>query len=480
MSANQAQQNAAAAADSRSDVALVDVLPQHRFDERRCGAICEQQLDDFAGPAQLRQFQGGQSNPTYLIETPTKKFVLRKKPPGKLLPSAHLVEREYRILRALPGTDVPVPSARLLCEDAAIIGTSFYVMDHVEGRVITGVTLPQLTPAERAAIYTDYARIGAELHAVDFRACGLGDFGKPEGYVARQLDRWTKQYMASKTEENADMERLIAWLAAHLPANDETAIVHGDYRIGNTIIHPTEPRIIAVLDWELATLGHPLSDLAYACMYYHLPAGEGSGGLAGRRTCATLGIPDEQRIHRDVLPPRGPRPHRRLAVLPGVLLFPHGRDHAGRVRARAAGQCSRSARDHVWRASRRLSPPTGLKLADAQHVGRARARHEARPCPHNSNPSISSRAFRRETRAWLEANCPPKCASRSSRKATCAGAGGAAKFKSDAQRVWLRAHGGARLDRAGMAEGIRRRRTEQGRGARAARGDGAAEVPCCR
>ncbi len=157
---------------------------------------------------------------------------------------------------------------------------------------MTSVTLPQLTPAERASVYGDYARIGARLHAVDFRAVGLSDFGKPEGYIARQLDRWTKQYMASRTEENADMERLIAWLAAHLPGNDETAIVHGDYRIGNTIIHPTQPRIIAVLDWELATLGSPLSDLAYACMYYHLPAGEGRGGMADVNL-RELGIPDE-------------------------------------------------------------------------------------------------------------------------------------------------------------------------------------------
>lgn len=277
-----------------SDVVLVDVLPQHRLDETALWKYLQQHLDDFSLPAQLRQFQGGQSNPTYLIETPTKKFVLRKKPPGKLLPSAHLIEREYRILRALPETEVPVPRARLLCEDASVIGTAFYVMDHVEGRVITGVTLPNLTPAERRAIYTDYARVAARLHAVDYKACGLADFGKPEGYVARQLDRWTRQYLASKTEENADMSALIAWLSSHLPANDETAIVHGDYRIGNTIIHPTEPRIIAVLDWELATLGHPLSDLAYACMYYRIPSSsEGAGGLAGT-DIAALGIPSQQ------------------------------------------------------------------------------------------------------------------------------------------------------------------------------------------
>ncbi|MBL8269164.1 phosphotransferase [Steroidobacter sp.] len=276
-----------------SDVALIEVLPQHRFDEAPLWQYLQQHLDDFAGPAQLRQFQGGQSNPTYLIQTPTRKFVLRKKPPGKLLPSAHLVEREYRILHALPADQVPVPRARVLCEDPSIIGTPFYVMDHIDGRVITNVTLPNLTPAERRGIYTDYARVAAQLHAVDYRACGLADFGKPEGYVRRQLERWSKQYLASKSDDNADMDALMAWLGAHLPANDETAIVHGDYRIGNTILHATEPRIIAVLDWELATLGHPLSDLAYACMYYRIPPGElGSGGLAGI-DIAALGIPNE-------------------------------------------------------------------------------------------------------------------------------------------------------------------------------------------
>jgi aminoglycoside phosphotransferase (APT) family kinase protein len=277
-----------------SDVVIIDVLPQHRLDEAALWQYLQQHLEDFSQPARLRQFQGGQSNPTYLIETPLKKFVLRKKPPGKLLPSAHLIEREYRILRALPGTEVPVPRAHLLCEDSGIIGTPFYVMDHVEGRVITNVTLPNLTPSERRAIYTDYARVAAKLHAVDYKACGLTDFGKPEGYVARQVDRWTKQYLASKTEENSDMTTLIAWLSSHLPANEETAIVHGDYRIGNTILDRNEPRIIAVLDWELATLGHPLSDLAYACMYYRIPTGgEGSGGLAGT-DIAAAGIPSEQ------------------------------------------------------------------------------------------------------------------------------------------------------------------------------------------
>lgn len=277
-----------------SDVVVIDVLPQHRLDEAALWKYLQLHLEDFTLPAQLRQFQGGQSNPTYLIETPSRRFVLRKKPPGKLLPSAHVIEREYRILRALPDTGVPVPRVRLLCEDPGVIGTAFYVMDHVDGRVIAAVTLPNLTPTERRSIYTDYARIAATLHAVDYRACGLTDFGKPEGYIARQLDRWTRQYLASKTEENADMNALIAWLASHLPANEQTAIVHGDYRIGNTILDRNQPRIVAVLDWELATLGHPLSDLAYACMYYRIPASnESSGGLAGA-DIAALGIPSEQ------------------------------------------------------------------------------------------------------------------------------------------------------------------------------------------
>ncbi len=283
-----------AAAARASDVVVIDVLPQHRFDEAALWRYLETHLDDFSGPARLQQFQGGQSNPTFLIDTPTRRYVLRKKPPGKLLPSAHLVEREYRILKALPQDQVPVPRARVLCEDASIIGTAFYVMDHIEGRVITGVTLPQLTPPERRAVYADFARVAAALHSVDYKACGLADFGKPEGYVARQLDRWSKQYVASKTDENPDMDNLIEWLAANQPARDETAIAHGDFRIGNTIIHPTEPRIIALLDWELATLGHPLADLAYACMYYHMPAGgEIGAGLAGL-DLPSLGIPDEE------------------------------------------------------------------------------------------------------------------------------------------------------------------------------------------
>jgi aminoglycoside phosphotransferase (APT) family kinase protein len=278
----------------RDGISLVDVLPQHRFDEAALWRYLADHLPEFTQPAALRQFQGGQSNPTFLIETPTRKFVLRKKPPGKLLPSAHLVEREFRILRALPADVVPIPKARVLCEDTSVIGTAFYVMDHVTGRVLAQVALPQQTPAERSAIYADFARVMANLHRVDWRACGLADFGKPERYVARQVDRWTKQYIAAKTAVDSNMEQLIDWLTANIPAAEETTIAHGDYRLGNLLFHPTEPRAIALLDWELSTLGHPLSDLAYACMYYRLPANaDGTGGLGGLDLPA-LGIPAEE------------------------------------------------------------------------------------------------------------------------------------------------------------------------------------------
>jgi aminoglycoside phosphotransferase (APT) family kinase protein len=286
----------AEAAASMSDIKLVDVLPQHRFAESSLWSYLQPRLPEFKGPATLKQFQGGQSNPTFLIETPTAKFVLRKKPPGKLLPSAHQIEREYRILTSLPRDQIPLPSVRLFCEDATIIGTPFYVMDHVAGRVIASPTLPQLAAEERGALYADFAKLAARLHAVDFRACGLKDFGKTENYVDRQLDRWTRQYLASKTDDNADMIELMAWLNSHRPTREQISIVHGDFRLGNTILHPTEPRIVALLDWELATLGHPLADLAYACMYYHMPARrDARGGLKGL-DLVSLGIPTEQQF----------------------------------------------------------------------------------------------------------------------------------------------------------------------------------------
>jgi aminoglycoside phosphotransferase (APT) family kinase protein len=245
----------------------------------------------------LTKFPGGQSNPTYLLEGAeeaegvTSRYVLRRKPPGPLLPSAHAVEREYRVMQALAGSGVPVPRVHLLCEDPSVIGTAFYVMDHVEGRSLWDPSLPGMSPPERAAIYDEMNRVIAALHGVDFAAAGLADFGRPGAYLKRQVERWTKQYRASQTEPIAAMEQLIEWLPAHLPNADETTLVHGDFRLDNLILHPTEPRILAVLDWELSTLGHPLADFAYHCMTWRVSPGD-FRGLKGHDLEA-LGIPTE-------------------------------------------------------------------------------------------------------------------------------------------------------------------------------------------
>lgn len=262
-------------------VTLIEPLPQHRLDERALFDRLKAELPDFSEPAEVRQFQGGQSNPTYLITTPDRRFVLRKKPPGKLLPSAHQVEREFRVMQALEGTDVPVPKVRFLCEDESVLGAVFYVMDYVEGRVLTDTRLTAEPRETRKPIFEELALTLAALHRIDPASVGLSDFGRAENYVGRQIDRWTKQYLAAKTDEIPEMDALIAWLPENAPSSDETAIVHGDFRLGNMIYASGSPDILAVLDWELATLGHPLSDLAYAALPYHLPPGGPMPGLRG-------------------------------------------------------------------------------------------------------------------------------------------------------------------------------------------------------
>jgi aminoglycoside phosphotransferase (APT) family kinase protein len=245
----------------------------------------------FSGPIDIRQFAGGQSNPTFLVTAPEHRYVLRRKPAGKLLPSAHAVDREFRVLDALKDTDVPVAHAYALCEDPDVIGSAFYVMDYVQGRIFWDATLPEVPLDQRHDVYQEMVRVQAALHSVDYASVGLGDFGKPGNYIERQVARWTQQYRASQTETIEAVEHLIEWLPKHIPAGDQTAIVHGDFRLDNTIFHPTEPRILAVLDWELSTLGHPLVDLAYFCVRYHLPGVE-FRGLRGLET-AKLGIPSE-------------------------------------------------------------------------------------------------------------------------------------------------------------------------------------------
>jgi aminoglycoside phosphotransferase (APT) family kinase protein len=251
-------------------------------------------LEKFLGfkIAKIEQFKGGQSNPTYrLTASDGRRFALRKKPPGKLLPSAHAVDREYKVIKALHPTGFPVARPLVLCEDESVIGTMFYVMDCVEGRVLWDPALPGMTREQRAAIWDEKNRVIALLHTIDYRAIGLEDFGKPGNYIARQVERWSKQYRASETQRIEAMDNLIGWLPNNIPPEAGTTVVHGDFRLDNTIFHPTEPRILAVLDWELSTLGDPLADFAYHCMGFHIPPDK-FRGVAGL-PLEELGIPSE-------------------------------------------------------------------------------------------------------------------------------------------------------------------------------------------
>jgi len=249
---------------------LTEVREAHRFDEGALDRYLAEYLEGYRGPLRVRQFEGGQSNPTFLLSAGNGDYVLRKKPPGVLLPRAHMVEREYRILSALAATDVPVPKVHLLCEMPDPIGTPFFIMDYVRGRLLRDPTLPDMKPAERRAIYEEILRVLASLHAVDYEAIGLADYGKPGNYFGRQIRRWSQQYEASKTREIASMDRLMKWLPENIPDDDTSCIVHGDYRLDNLVLAADEARVSAVLDWELSTLGHPLADLAHGCAHYYI------------------------------------------------------------------------------------------------------------------------------------------------------------------------------------------------------------------
>lgn len=251
-----------------------EVAESHQFDEAKLAAWMEDNVEGYQGPLDVRQFKGGQSNPTYQLVTPSKKYVMRRKPPGKLLPSAHAVDREYRAISALHPLGFPVAKPYGLCTDESVVGTMFYVMDMVEGRILWDGTLPDYEPAERRAIYEAKVKTFAELHNVDWRAAGLEGYGKEGDYVARQIHRWTKQYKASETQSIPEMEQLIEWLPENIPTGDMTTIVHGDYRLDNMVLHPTEPRVIAVLDWELCTLGDPLADFSYHLMNWVMPSSD--------------------------------------------------------------------------------------------------------------------------------------------------------------------------------------------------------------
>jgi aminoglycoside phosphotransferase (APT) family kinase protein len=270
-----------------------EVAAPLRFDETRLRDYLAAKVADFRGPLAVRQFKGGQSNPTYFLETPQRCFVLRRKPPGKLLPSAHAVDREYRVISALHAQDFPVPEPVAYCDDPDVVGTAFFVMGFVEGRIFWEPHLPASRPAERPAIYDAANATIASLHSFDPAAIGLADFGRGENYVARQVERWSKQYRTSQTDDIADMERLIEWLPRNLPPAGPVRLVHGDFRLDNTIIAADAPNILAVLDWELSTLGDPLADFTYHLMKWHMPetdTGASTGSLLGH-DLAALGIP---------------------------------------------------------------------------------------------------------------------------------------------------------------------------------------------
>jgi aminoglycoside phosphotransferase (APT) family kinase protein len=339
--------------------------PALRLDTARLETYLTQHVKGFAGPLTVKQFKGGQSNPTYLLETPARHYVLRRKPPGKLLPSAHAVDREYRVIRALHAQSFPVAEPLCLCEEASIAGTPFYLMSFVDGRVFWEPHMPGSNAAERGAVYDAMNKTIARLHSFDPAKICLGDFGKGENYVARQVDRWSKQYRASQTEIIDAMERLIKWLPSHIPQGAPARLVHGDYRLDNLIVAASEPKIVAVLDWELSTLGDPLADFTYHLMAWHMPHSDSAAGtatLAGH-DLASLGIPSmadyvAAYVARTGLDPRPALPvylaynfFRIAAILQGII---------GRVRdgtatsefAPAKAEMIRPLADKAWEFAR--------------------------------------------------------------------------------------------------------------------------------
>jgi aminoglycoside phosphotransferase (APT) family kinase protein len=275
-----------------STLDVIDTLAVHRFPKGPLEDYLVENIDGFKRPLTVQQFQGGMSNPTFLLTSGEgHTYVMRKKPPGELMPSAHAVDREFRVITALGPTDMPVPKTYVLCEDESIVGTAFYVMEHVQGRVFINNRLPDVSVSERTHIFDSMNQALATLHMVDYQTVGLEGFGREGGYSTRQIKRWSQQYVNAKTNAIPTMDNLIEWLPANIPADDSTTIAHGDFRLGNIIFHPREPRVIAVLDWELSTLGHPFADLAYNCLAYH--AGDPARGDLIDCDLDALGIPRE-------------------------------------------------------------------------------------------------------------------------------------------------------------------------------------------
>ena len=340
----------------------------HELDLQRLQRYLQGQLGNFSGPLTVKQFKGGQSNPTYLLQSPSGNYVMRRKPPGQLLKSAHAVDREFRVLSALDAVGFPVPKPLVLCTDESVAGTMFYLMEYVQGRVFWDLDLPGLAPAERRAIYDHVNRVIADLHNLDYAKVGLAEYGKPGNYFARQISRWSKQYVASETQSINAMDSLMEWLPGNIPGDDSSSIVHGDYRLDNLILHPTEPRVIAVLDWELSTVGHPLGDFTYHLMAWQMPDfGIGSAGLRNA-DLATLGIPTEEEyvaLYCERTGRKGGIPNRDFyaaynffriaAILQGI---------AGRVRDGTA------ASEHAETTAKAVAPLAELGWGYARKAGR--------------------------------------------------------------------------------------------------------------
>jgi aminoglycoside phosphotransferase (APT) family kinase protein len=353
-------------AATNDPMATIPVREAHAMDVARLARWLDERLPG-ADSLTVEQFRGGQSNPTYLLSTAAGRYVLRRKPPGALLPSAHAVDREFRVLNALADSDVPVPRALCYCEDASVAGTPFYLMEYVEGRIFWNPALPGLCSHERAAVYEEMNRVIAAIHAVDPDAAGLADFGRRENYVGRQIERWSKQYRASELEHIESMENLIDWLPRHVPPDEPARITHGDFRIDNLIFDPRELRIRAVIDWELATLGNAFSDFAYNCMPYRMPEAIRKG-LAGL-DLAQLGIPSERDYIERYLARTGrsaePSPgafdfyiafnlFRLASILQGVAARAR-LGNASSERATEAGSLTRPIADLGWAQARRVN-----------------------------------------------------------------------------------------------------------------------------
>jgi aminoglycoside phosphotransferase (APT) family kinase protein len=343
---------------TEQDPSIIPVQERHAFDVARLEAWMRGHVEGFRGPVTVEQFGGGQSNPTYRLTAPSGRYVLRRKPPGKLLASAHAVDREYRVITALGKAGFPVPRSFGLCEDEGVIGTAFYIMECVEGRVLWNQQLPDLPKAERGAIFDAMNAVMAQLHQIDYVAIGLESYGRPGNYLARQIDRWSKQYRLSETERIEAMDNLIDWLPRNIPEEGATSIVHGDYRLDNMIFHASEPRILAVIDWELSTLGNPLADFAYHVMYWRLDP-ETFRGLAGT-DFAAVGIPSEAE-YVEAYCRRTGRPaiahwdtyiaynmFRLAAILQGIMKRVH-EGTAANKKAEESGRRARAVAEAGWR-----------------------------------------------------------------------------------------------------------------------------------